>query len=78
MWVVLHIYRLNGLRNRLMLMINWAWAYLFREYGVRLIAPSETSSDKRRAAAESSDQAAADREPDSPEMMRTERMLDRR
>lgn len=56
MWVVLNIYRLNGLRNRLVLMINWAWAYLFREHGVRLIVPSETSHDKLRAAAKSSNQ----------------------
>ena len=41
MWVVLNIYRLNGLRNRLLMMIDWAWAYLFGEHGVRLIAPSE-------------------------------------
>jgi NADH dehydrogenase len=60
MWVVLNIYRLNGMRNRLMLMINWAWAYLFGEHGVRLIAPSETSPGKLRVAAESSDVFAAE------------------
>jgi NADH dehydrogenase len=59
MWVVLHIYRLNGLRNRLLLMINWAWDYLFREHGVRLIVPSEPSSDGQRAAADNSHQAEA-------------------
>jgi NADH dehydrogenase len=55
LWVGLHIYRVNGMRNRLVLMINWAWAYLFREYGVRLIVPSETSTEKLRVAAESTD-----------------------
>jgi NADH dehydrogenase len=72
MWVVLNIYRLNGMRNRMMLMINWAWAYLFGEHGVRLIAPSETSSDKLRASVESSAQEDVNLEEDNPNMMRTE------
>jgi NADH dehydrogenase len=62
MWVVLNIYRLNGMRNRLLMMINWAWAYLFGEHGVRLIAPSETSPSKVPAAMESSDQMGAYKE----------------
>jgi NADH dehydrogenase len=77
MWVVLNIYRLNGMRNRLLLMLDWAWAYLFGEHGVRLIAPSKTSPGKSRAAAERSDQTDADREPDRLEMMRTDRILHR-
>ena len=56
MWVVLNIYRLNGMRNRLLMMINWAWTYLFGEHGVRLIAPSDSSPDRLRATAENSDQ----------------------
>ena len=36
-WVVLHIYRLVGFRNRLVVMLNWAWDYLFYESQVRLI-----------------------------------------
>jgi NADH:ubiquinone reductase (H+-translocating) len=36
-WVVLHIYRLIGFRNRLAVMINWAWDYVFYETQVRLI-----------------------------------------
>jgi NADH dehydrogenase len=57
MWVALHIYRLNGLRNRLVLLINWAWDYLFREHGIRLIVPSEVSPGKRNAGIRISDQA---------------------
>jgi NADH dehydrogenase len=72
MWVVLNIYRLNGMRNRLMLMINWAWAYLFGEHGVRLIAPSDTSPDKLRPATERFDQVEPDIEPDSPKILRTD------
>ena len=36
-WVGLHIYRLIGFRNRLVVMINWAWDYVFYENQVRLI-----------------------------------------
>ncbi len=36
-WVMLHIYRLIGFRNRLVVLINWAWDYFFYESQVRLI-----------------------------------------
>jgi NADH dehydrogenase len=36
-WVVLHIYRLIGFRNRLVVLINWAWDYFFYDSQVRLI-----------------------------------------
>lgn len=36
-WVVLHIYRLIGFRNRILVLINWAWDYFFYENQVRLI-----------------------------------------
>ncbi|MGE5073739.1 MAG: NAD(P)/FAD-dependent oxidoreductase [Anaerolineae bacterium] len=36
-WVVLHIYRLIGFRNRLVVFINWAWDYFFYESQARLI-----------------------------------------
>ena len=36
-WVGLHIYRLIGFRNRLLVLINWAWDYVFYENQVRLI-----------------------------------------
>ena len=36
-WVALHIYRLIGFRNRLVVLINWAWDYLFYDTQVRLI-----------------------------------------
>jgi NADH dehydrogenase len=55
-WAVLHIYRLIGFRNRLILMINWAWDYLFREHGVRLIVPSEASLSQVSNVRESSKQ----------------------
>ncbi|MGH7264162.1 MAG: NAD(P)/FAD-dependent oxidoreductase [Candidatus Rokuibacteriota bacterium] len=36
-WVVVHIYFLIGFRNRLLVLIQWAWAYLTFNRGVRLI-----------------------------------------
>ncbi len=36
-WVCLHIYRIIGFRNRLIVMFNWAWDYIFYENQVRLI-----------------------------------------
>jgi NADH dehydrogenase len=36
-WVFLHIYRLIGFRNRLVVLINWAWDYFFYDNQVRLI-----------------------------------------
>jgi NADH dehydrogenase len=36
-WVGLHIFRLIGFRNRLVVLINWAWDYFFYETQVRLI-----------------------------------------
>lgn len=36
-WVFLHIYRIIGFRNRLIVMFNWAWDYFFYDNQVRLI-----------------------------------------
>ena len=36
-WVFLHIYRIIGFRNRLVIMFNWMWDYLFYDNQVRLI-----------------------------------------
>ena len=52
-WVVLHILYLIGFRNRILVMVQWAWAYLAYKRGIRLITghhPFELS--KARAAAE--------------------------
>jgi NADH dehydrogenase len=36
-WVFVHILYLIGFRNRLVVMIQWAWAYLMYQRGIRLI-----------------------------------------
>ena len=38
-WLVIHIMRLIGFRNRLVVLINWAWDYFFYDRAVRLIMP---------------------------------------
>ena len=37
LWLSVHLFNLIGFRNRLMVLINWAWAYLFSDPAVRLI-----------------------------------------
>jgi NADH:ubiquinone reductase (H+-translocating) len=39
MWLGVHLFRLIGFRNRLVVLTNWAWDYLFFERVVRLILP---------------------------------------
>jgi NADH dehydrogenase len=39
-WLTVHIFNLIGFRNRLIVIINWAWDYFFFERGVRLILPA--------------------------------------
>ena len=39
-WLFIHIFWLIGFRNRLIVMIQWAWAYLTYERGARLITGS--------------------------------------
>lgn len=40
-WLGVHIFKLIGFRNRLVVLINWAWDYFFYERAVRLILPRE-------------------------------------
>jgi NADH dehydrogenase len=40
-WLFVHILFLIGFRNRIVVMINWAWAYLTYERGARLITGSD-------------------------------------
>jgi NADH:ubiquinone reductase (H+-translocating) len=60
-WLFIHILFLIGFRNRLVVMINWAWAYLTYERGARLITgrddlpgwkSPQTSNHDRETAAE--------------------------
>jgi NADH dehydrogenase len=37
MWLVIHIVQLIGFRNKLFVLLNWAWDYFFYERAARLI-----------------------------------------
>jgi NADH dehydrogenase len=39
-WLVVHLYNLIGFRNRIFVLIDWAWDYFFIERAIRLIIPS--------------------------------------
>ena len=41
-WLFIHIMFLIGFRNRLIVLIQWAWSYLTYERGVRLITGDMT------------------------------------
>ncbi len=40
-WLVVHIYFLVGFRNRIAVMLQWAWTYLTLSHGARLITGSQ-------------------------------------
>ncbi|HZF25630.1 MAG TPA: NAD(P)/FAD-dependent oxidoreductase [Steroidobacteraceae bacterium] len=52
LWLVVHIYSLTGFRNRLSVMLQWAWSYFTFGRGARLIVAREWreygASDERR------------------------------
>jgi NADH dehydrogenase len=53
-WLFIHIFFLIGFRNRVIVMIQWAWSYLTYERGARLITgsnelPGWTDSDHHKA-----------------------------
>ena len=46
-WLFAHIYFLIGFRNRLMVMVDWAWAYFTYERGARVVAEPDASKTAR-------------------------------
>jgi NADH dehydrogenase len=44
-WVALHIYFLIGFRSRIIVIINWAWAYFTHSRGARIILGNETGKE---------------------------------
>lgn len=40
-WLLVHIYRLSGFRNRIIVLIQWAWSYMTFTRGARLIVGKE-------------------------------------
>ncbi len=44
LWLVVHIFWLIGFRNRFLVLVEWAWAYLRNERGARLITGERRAS----------------------------------
>jgi NADH dehydrogenase len=44
-WLFIHLIQLIGYRNRLGVLLQWMWAYIFWERGARLITPVEHTVD---------------------------------
>jgi NADH dehydrogenase len=42
-WLFVHIMKLTGFRNRLLVLMQWAWAYVTYQRSIRLITGKETS-----------------------------------
>lgn len=48
-WLALHLIELIGFRNRLLVLVNWAWDYFFYDRGVRVItAPADVGPPAER------------------------------
>ena len=48
-WLLVHIYRLSGFRNRLIVLIQWAWSYLTFTRGARLIVGKDWRAYEERS-----------------------------
>jgi len=62
LWLSIHLFYLIGFRNRLLVMINWARHYFFREHAACRILPSEQVPPARAAQRDSGRGASADDE----------------
>ena len=50
LWSVAHVYFLVGFRNRAVVLIEWAWAYLTFQRGARLITDDYTAHGRAHPA----------------------------
>ncbi len=57
LWVMIHISKLIGFRNRLLVLINWAWDYLLFERAVRLVLPTAPNEGSRAKGADQIDRS---------------------
>ena len=62
LWLIIHLFNLIGFRNRIMVLINWAWDYLLYERAVRFVFPSEISSFAKSSSCAGKTARTADRE----------------
>jgi NADH dehydrogenase len=52
-WLVVHLVRLIGFRNRVFVLLNWAWNYLTYDRGARIIVLPEARASRRAPASDS-------------------------
>jgi len=45
LWLTIHIAWLVGFRNRVLVLVNWAWNYVFYKRAVRLIIPGAMGTE---------------------------------
>jgi NADH:ubiquinone reductase (H+-translocating) len=50
-WLAVHLFFLIGFRNRLLVLLQWAWAYIRFQSGARLILPERRTPDSPRPSA---------------------------
>jgi NADH:ubiquinone reductase (H+-translocating) len=48
LWLFVHILKLTGFRNRVVVLVQWAWAYVTKQRGVRLITGGPEASARAR------------------------------
>lgn len=46
-WIAVHIFYLIGFRNRLLVLIQYAWAYVTFQPGARIILPEESAASTK-------------------------------
>lgn len=61
LWLIIHLFNLIGFRNRIMVLINWAWDYLLYERAVRFVFPSEIPSVAKSSSCDGETSRTADR-----------------
>lgn len=69
-WLVVHIYFLSGFRNRLFVVLSWAWSYLTFRRGARLILRKDWRSFEQKEAGSSEAPLETTQNEPSPEAAR--------
>jgi NADH dehydrogenase len=46
LWLFVHILKLTGFRNRLVVLVQWAWAYVTYQRSIRLITGEEAATSR--------------------------------
>jgi NADH:ubiquinone reductase (H+-translocating) len=72
-WLFVHILNLIGFRNRIVVMVQWAWSYFSYQRAIRLITGPVVEFDTNTSAPTARDEAMTAAKPRSEERLRPER-----